>query len=56
MSEQENVLFPEVPNFDETDVENALERQTDDGKGDDDPDEGDFDSYATDGVEQGDNQ
>lgn len=43
-------------NFDETDVPNALERHTDDGQGEDEPGEGDFESYATDGVEWRDSQ
>lgn len=36
------------------DVERALERKTDDGKGDEEVPESDFDSYATDEVEKAD--
>lgn len=32
--------------FDETDVDAALERETDDGKGDDEVPDADFESYA----------
>jgi hypothetical protein len=38
--------------YDEEDVAAALERETDDGPGDEEPGEGDFQSYATEGVEQ----
>jgi hypothetical protein len=48
MDEQKSV--PE--NYDEEDVAAALERETDDGPGDDDPGEGDFNSYATENVEK----
>lgn len=39
---------------DAEDVQAALERQTDDGKGDDEPGESDFQGFATEGVENDD--
>lgn len=45
---------PENPNaHDHTDVEAALQRQTQDGKGDEEVPESDFQSFATEGVERG---
>lgn len=41
---------------DDTDVEAALQRETDDGKGENEPGETDFQGYATEGVEQGSDQ
>jgi hypothetical protein len=41
-----------IENFDEEDVAAALERDTDDGPGDEEPAETDFQSYATEGVEK----
>ena len=39
---------------DAEDVQAALERETDDGKGDDEPGESDFQGFATEGVENDD--
>jgi hypothetical protein len=41
-----------VKAYDRTDVKSALKRETDDGKGDEEPGESDFAGYATEGVEQ----
>lgn len=41
-----------APNHDDTDVAAALQRTTQDGKGEDPVPPADFDSYATEGVEQ----
>lgn len=50
----ENADVPSVPeNHDDLDVERAKQRKTQDGKGDDEVPESDFDSFATDGVEKG---
>lgn len=38
--------------YDEEDVAAALERETDDGPGEENPGEGDFQSYATENVEK----
>lgn len=47
-------VAPGLPpeHHDDTDVDQALERETHDGKGDDEPGESDFKGYATEGVEQ----
>lgn len=43
---------PETAKAYKVDVKRALQRSTDDGKGDEDPGESDFISYATEGVER----
>jgi|SRR5215211_105870 len=43
---------PEIASSYKADVKRALARQTDDGKGDDDPGDSDFESFATEGVEK----
>lgn len=47
-------VSPQQPdNHDDTDVPASLKRQTQDGKGDDEVPESDFESFATDDVEKG---
>lgn len=48
----EQVEAPETAKSFKVDVERALERETQDGKGDEDPGDSDWISYATDGVEK----
>jgi hypothetical protein len=50
---EKNFNFHEVEPHDEEDVAAALQRETQDGKGDDEVPESDFDSFATDGVQKG---
>lgn len=54
---KEIVMSENVTDYDGDDAEDvqaALERQTDDGKGDDEPGESDFQGFATEGVENDD--
>lgn len=43
---------PETAKAYKIDVQRALDRKTDDGKGDEDPGESDWNGYATEGVEE----
>lgn len=45
------VTVTQVESHDDTDVPAALQRETQDGKGDGELPEGDFESFATDGME-----
>jgi len=51
--ESEDVLeAPDTAKAYKVDVHRALERETDDGKGDEDPGPSDWNGYATEGVEE----
>lgn len=50
--EAEAKLKNSGPHHDDTDVPAALKRETQDGKGEEDPGPSDWNGYATEGVEQ----